>query len=371
MKILDLSYHFNPLFEDAAGLPVFRERYLGYLRHLAENHEVTMFCCSKIGSEIRSDGIRHWLLRKRPSRFWLPFFLHRKFGKERLDAVIVHGMRSPVQAVLLRLQLGSRVKIFQMQHAEKPSRGFAGWLQKLADRWAVDGYFFASLGNAQLWLDKKIIASSKKVIEVMEISSNFQPIEKKAARRLLGLPLEKTILLWVGRLHPVKDPLTVLRGFDLFLKNSPPERQPVFYLIFQNEDLLPEVQALLAASENLKKQVWLVGKIEHPQLENWFSAADFFTLGSKYEGSGTALAEAMACGCVPVVSDISAFRSITGVGLVGWLFQTGEPSNFAEKLTQAIENQGEKPREKIIEHFKNHLSWRAIASKIEQSFHRT
>ena len=43
-------------------------------------------------------------------------------------------------------------------------------------------------------------------------------------------------------------------------------------------------------------------------------AADLFVLGSHREGSGYSLIEALACGLPPVVTDIHAFRTLTGCG---------------------------------------------------------
>ncbi len=385
MKILDISFRYNPHFQNQNTFLVFRERYLGYLSELSKNgHEVLMVHCGNWGGEFSEAGIRHFIFRKKPSLFWLPGRLLFRFRNEKLDMILVHGLVSPVQVLFLKMGFSifnllnfnnlkpktkiSSPKIYCIHHAEKPATHLKSLLQKLADRLAVDGYFFASLGNSKLWLDRKIIFSEKKVAEVMEISTHFQPKNKLEARQKLNLPAEKTILIWVGRLHFLKDPMTVLKGFQLFLEKESREKNeaalPHFYFIFQKDELLGEVKNLLERSGILKKQVHLLGKIDHPDLENWFSAADFFVSGSRYEGSGTALAEAMACGCVPVVSDISAFKSITENGAVGWLFETGNPEDFAKKLSQAIENQSDKFREKIILHFKKHLSWQAIARKM-------
>ena len=61
----------------------------------------------------------------------------------------------------------------------------------------------------------------------------------------------------------------------------------------------------------------------------FYNSADYFVLGSHSEGSGYALAEALACGVVPVVTDIPAFRVMTGEGTIGACWPPGDSAAFA------------------------------------------
>lgn len=54
--------------------------------------------------------------------------------------------------------------------------------------------------------------------------------------------------------------------------------------------------------------------------------------GSRHEGSGYAVIEALACGVVPVVTDIAPFRALTDRGRVGALWPVGN----AERLARAL-----------------------------------
>lgn len=362
MRLLDISYKHNPLHRDRESFAAFRERYLGYLRHWAQRHEIVHVECSDWQDDWQDGSLRQIILRKNPGVFWWPLSLHRRLKREPFDAILVHGMRSPLQLLALRLAFSGprRPKIAVLHHAEQPSSGAKAWLQTLADRWAVDHYFFAAAENAQAWLAEGIIEHPTKIHEVMEISSHFQAQNCDQCRLELGLPVGEKIALWVGRLHPVKDPLTVVRGFGEFLKTGGRAR---LYMIFQENDLLPDVQRLLSANPQLAEHTVLIGKIPHPALETWFSAADAFVLGSRYEGSGTALAEAMSCGCWPVVSDIAAFRSITGRGAAGSLFEPGNASDFAHALATTFARTED--RRAIVRCcFEENLSWQAIAERM-------
>jgi glycosyltransferase involved in cell wall biosynthesis len=93
----------------------------------------------------------------------------------------------------------------------------------------------------------------------------------------------------------------------------------------------------------------------------YFSAADLFIVGSHHEGSGYAVIEALACGAMPVVTDIPTFRRLTGNGEAGVLWTPGD----ARSCASAIRRAASQPiaREQIVAHFGRHLSWDAIGSR--------
>ncbi len=53
----------------------------------------------------------------------------------------------------------------------------------------------------------------------------------------------------------------------------------------------------------------------------YYNSADYFVLGSHYEGSGFSLVEAMSCGVIPIVTDIPSFRMMTNNGKIGTLME--------------------------------------------------
>jgi glycosyltransferase involved in cell wall biosynthesis len=164
----------------------------------------------------------------------------------------------------------------------------------------------------------------------MEASSAFRYEDRAAARARTGLRGEP-VLLWTGNLDPNKDPLTVLEGFERVLDDLPAAR---LYMAYRRDDLLPEVRERLAESERLRAAVTLLGEIPHGEIENYYNSADLFVQGSAREGSGLALLDAMACGVVPIVTDIPSFRTITDDGRVGQLWERGDVESFVRALLE-------------------------------------
>jgi glycosyltransferase involved in cell wall biosynthesis len=109
-----------------------------------------------------------------------------------------------------------------------------------------------------------------------------------------------------------------------------------------------------------------VGKLPHADLLYWFNSADFFLSGSHYEGSGTALCEAMSCGCVPVVTDIPSFRMITDNGRCGVLYPPGNEAALLAALLQTDEMALETYEQRVLCYFHSNLSFDAIAERIAQ-----
>jgi glycosyltransferase involved in cell wall biosynthesis len=158
-----------------------------------------------------------------------------------------------------------------------------------------------------------------------------------------------------------KDPVTVIKAFIKFLQIQPSAK---LNLVYQDAPLLEELSNLIKANE-AKGAINFIGRVEHQQLEEWFSKSDFIISASLYEGSGIAVCEAMSCGCIPLVTDIPSFRKMTG-GKCGFLYRPGDDAALLNLLcaTKGMDVNAE--RQKVLEQFKTELSFEAITKKIER-----
>jgi len=186
--------------------------------------------------------------------------------------------------------------------------------------------------------------------------SGRTPAPRGARPPLQGAPS----LLWVGRLHTVKDPLTLLAGLDLLLDDLPAAH---LTMVYGEADLLAEVEARLAASPRLRAAVTLVGRVPHQELAGFYAAADAFVAASHREGSGFALAEALACGAVPIVTDIPSFAAMTDGGRLGGLWRPGDPEDFARVARAVLARPLHDLSEAAIAHHHAHHAPAAIGRK--------
>jgi glycosyltransferase involved in cell wall biosynthesis len=194
----------------------------------------------------------------------------------------------------------------------------------------------------------------------MEVSSVFYPIDRKEAiskTKVSGDP----VFLFVGRLNQNKDPLNVVSAFLKFAAINPAAR---LYMLYHTEDLLPQIKELLNNNPNGSK-ITLVGKVPNDDMLYWYNSADFMISGSFHEGAGTAVCEALSCGCVPILTDIFSFRMMTNNGDFGILYEAGIETALLEALKQTQQMNVPGQSAKAIAWYKSNLSFEAIAQQME------
>ena len=332
---------------------------LGYLDFLDQNIQTTIVRFGHACEEVDNYKLYRYRLND-------AFRLFRFFNSQKPAIVLFHGFSFPFRFLLLKLLFGKNFNWLIQHHAGNPSKNkLKSFIQRIAYAQA-DGYLFVTKAQATPFIDKKIIPSKELVFEIMECSTSFQLSDKQTARAKLGIAISKKIFIWVGNLDENKDPMCLLKAFQSY-KNQGNTFE--LYLFYNKTDLLPTIQSFIIQNQ-LESFVFLKGKIENSQLENWFNASDFFVSCSHSEGSGVALAEAMACGCIPIVSNIPSFEYMTENGAVGKLFTKGNSIDLAQKLTESTGINLEIERERTREIFIEKLSFQAIGRKTSEAIHQ-
>lgn len=356
MRFLFTSYVNSPVYQDPEVWLRRIEAYTGILKALANSHEVISIEHISYEGIVKRDSVTYQFLNTGKNFHRSPFSFHQQIKQHRPDIVFINGFNFPLQVLLLKLTLGKQAGIIVLHRAERPFSGIKKWFQIIADR-CVYAYLFSSNEFTEAW--KKNITTGK-IHEVIQASSVFYHSDKKNARRNVNIEDNLVVFLWVGNLNPGKDPATVVRAFIDFRRLESNAR---LYMIFQSVSLLPEITRLIKL-ENAENSIILVGKIEHQGLNDWYNAADFIVSGSHYEGSGIAIVEAMSCGCIPIVTNITSFRRMTGPGKCGFLFEPGNPADLLEKLVDTKHIDIDKESIKAFQQFQTELSFEAIAKKI-------
>jgi glycosyltransferase involved in cell wall biosynthesis len=286
-----------------------------------------------------------------PPRWSAPRALVAAVRGARPDLVHLNGLAW----ARLAARLGRDLPVVLQDHAGRPSAGLKARVQR---RWLrrAAGFLFTGRELAEPWRRAGVIRSTHAVFEIMEGSTRFTPGNRAAARAVTGSGGDP-MLLWTGHLDANKDPLTVLEGFRGLLGSRPAAR---LYMCHGTAGLHGQVAGRIASDPVLGPAVTLVGTVDQPELEAWYRSADLFVQGSHREGSGYAVAEAMACGTPPVVTDIASFRFMTGDGEVGALWRPGDPAALEQALLTALERDPESERAATRALFDRRLSWPAI-----------
>jgi glycosyltransferase involved in cell wall biosynthesis len=362
MRIVSLTYINSPDCNDPHAWIERLYAFTGVLEELGRDNEVFSIEQINYQGDLVHKGVQYYFRRYGNGVNRVPATLHRLVKNLRPDIVLVRGLNFPLQVIQLRMKLGKKVRIVVENHAGKPPNGIRKLFQHIAYT-CIDAYHFISSGTAHQWLDSGIIRNRQKCVEVPTGSARITPLDKTESRRQVGMTGQFNFL-WVGNLSRNKDPLTVIAGFEKYLHINPEAR---LYMIYQSNELLEEIKARLKANQLLEKAVVLKGKIPNDQLSPWYSGADFYISGSHSEGGSIALLEAIACGCIPVVTAIPSSLAATDYGRYGFHFIPGNADDLYEQLQRLNTVIVKEFSGAIRNYFKDELSFAAVARKFKAS----
>ena len=133
--------------------------------------------------------------------------------------------------------------------------------------------------------------------------------DRRAARTALGLPDDRFMLLFVGQIKRPKGVLDIVDSLCLLRRELPNDRMPLLLVIGTPDppDLLDEI-ARRAAAGGVASDIRVLPQQQH--IERWMQATDLLISGSHQdtEGMSRVLHEAMACGAVPIATNIRGNR---------------------------------------------------------------
>jgi glycosyltransferase involved in cell wall biosynthesis len=175
-------------------------------------------------------------------------------------------------------------------------------------------------------------------IDRTRIVTIYEPVVEPSISEKCDAPLahawlepgQPPVILAVGRLHIQKDYPTLIKAFAM-VRSVRSAR-----LVIIGEGRLRRRLQGLIDSLNLGDDAVLAGSTENPFA--WMSRASLFVLSSAWEGLGSVLIEALACGC-PVVSTNcpSGPSEILQGGDFGTLVACRNPISMANAILSSLE----------------------------------
>ena len=144
----------------------------------------------------------------------------------------------------------------------------------------------------------------------------FTPGDRAAARTALGLPVEDDVLLFVGRIQPLKAPDMLLRVAAELLQRDPERRHRLTVAVVGGPSgsgvTRPHELEELASSLGISDVVRFVRPVERTVLAQWYRAADLVLVPSHSESFGLVAIEAQACGTPVVAADVGGLPTAVG-----------------------------------------------------------
>jgi teichuronic acid biosynthesis glycosyltransferase TuaC len=162
--------------------------------------------------------------------------------------------------------------------------------------------------------------------------SRFRPQDRAAARRELGLPADRLIVLYVGNIEAHKGSLDLVRAFALLATRR--RRGDVSLVMVGSGAAMHECRVL---AKGLGIDVSLVGAKRHDEVPRWMAACDLLTLPSWNEGTPNVILEALACGRRVVATRVGGTPAVVSSAVLGVLVPPKDPPALASALEGALE----------------------------------
>ncbi|MBB5138781.1 D-inositol-3-phosphate glycosyltransferase [Thermocatellispora tengchongensis] len=201
----------------------------------------------------------------------------------------------------------------------------------------------------------------------------FQPASTGAARHRLGLPDDSRVLLFVGRVQPLKGPDVLLRAAARMLVEDPGLRRRLVVACVGGPSgsglSRPAMLADLSRELGIADIVRLVPPAPQHELADWYRAADVTVVPSHNESFGLVALESQACGTPVVAASVGGLRTAVRDGVSGLLVDGHDPGDWARVLHRLLRE----PRrlavlaEGAVEHAAA-FGWQATASRLAEVY---
>jgi D-inositol-3-phosphate glycosyltransferase len=174
------------------------------------------------------------------------------------------------------------------------------------------------------------------------------PGATRTARRRLGLPPDADVLLFVGRIQPLKAPDVLLRAVERMLVDDPGRRDRLVVAVVGGPSGTgverPEQLQKLAGELGISDVVTFHPPASRPVLADWYHAADLVAVPSFSESFGLVAVEAQACGTPVVAADVGGLRTAVVDGETGLLVPGHDDVLWGHALTGLLDAPGVRDR---------------------------
>ena len=199
----------------------------------------------------------------------------------------------------------------------------------------------------------------------------FKPLDKGLAKRKVGADKEDKILLFVGRIEPLKGLDMLLYALKVLIMKNPELAVCLWIVggdILQKKELWSHQLKILQQLKevlNLSTHVRFVGQKTQEELPHYYNAAEMVIMPSHYESFGMVTLEAMACGIPVITTNVAGVSQLIDKKHTALITSVNNPLLLASQIkfllsdTTAHEQISHDLREKA-----QALSWDHIVKKI-------
>ncbi|MCX6059998.1 MAG: glycosyltransferase [Chloroflexi bacterium] len=206
-------------------------------------------------------------------------------------------------------------------------------------------------------------------------TSHFYPIPTDEAKQFLGLKPENRMVLFVGRIEPLKGVDTLIQAMACL--DMQEIHRPVHLAVIGGEpnvipeDMTEEMTRLQKLCDEMFMggMVVFLGKRGQDTLPYYYSAAEVVVMPSLYESFGMVALEAMACGTPVIASEVGGLGYLVQNDVTGYTIPDSDPEALCDKLSTLLgaanlrETMGLRAAEYALDY-----AWEKIAARIVEVY---
>ncbi len=169
----------------------------------------------------------------------------------------------------------------------------------------------------------------------------FSPGAQAQARRAVGLAESDPVVLFAGRIQPLKGLTVAVDALD-GVRTVGPARLARSSLVVLGGPSGPRGHEELAAvqrritARGLERAVRMLPPQRHEILSSYYRAADACVVPSHSESFGLVALEAAACGVPVVAAAVGGLTTLVDDGRTGYLVEGRDPADFARPLATLL-----------------------------------
>jgi D-inositol-3-phosphate glycosyltransferase len=170
----------------------------------------------------------------------------------------------------------------------------------------------------------------------------FKPTDKTEAKKSIGANIDEKMILFVGRIEPLKGVDVLLYALKILLGAHPRMKVCVWIVggdISQDAKEWPkELKKLSDIREELgiHTAVNFVGRKAQKDLPVYYNAADLMVMPSYYESFGITAVESMACGTPVITTDVTGVSKLIDKEHANLITSANNPIGLAQRITTLL-----------------------------------
>lgn len=328
-------------------------------RHLPDRFDITVGCApgGRLIEKLRQANLRviEIPMLTRYPHFWHDlralWHLCRLMRQEHFDLVHTHSTKAGLLGRLAARLAGVPAVLFTA-HGWAFAEGRASWKRRFLAQYErliakiTTKIICVSEHDRQLALKFKVTRPERLVV----IHNGLDPLPfRQATAARVASPEETSqgpLVMFVGRLAPPKDLMTLLAAF---------ERISIGNLILVGDGPLRSRIEQSVEERGLSSRVSLLG--ERTDIPECLAASDVFVLPSRWEGLPITIIEAMMAGLPVVATHVGGVAELVEDGITGFLVPSEEPRALADAIQKLLDDKelrlrlGQAGREKALKEF--------------------